>query len=201
MIDLRPATDRMTDLIAGIEDDQLGLPTPCGPATVGDLVDHLGMFASNFVKVARKELDETTSKPPAAFDARNLKLDWRNRLNSDLDELAEAWSNEDAWQGSTWVGGMHMPADVVGVVALDELIIHGWDLSVATGQAYDPAPHEVDAAIAFVSAFDAPRDGRLFGPIVDIAHDAPTFDRLLGLTGRDPSWCPAPDAATSIPRA
>lgn len=157
------------------------------------------MFALNFAKVARKELDETTSKPPAAFDGRNLEEGWRNRLSNDLDALSEAWSIKDAWQGSTWVGGMYMPADVVGIVALDELLIHGWDLSVATGQAYDPPAHEVDATIAFVSTFDAPRDGRLFGPIVDIAPDAPTFERLLGLTGRDPGWCPAPDSATSIP--
>ncbi len=201
MIDLRPATDRMTDLIAGVEDDQLALPTPCGPATVGDLLDHLGMFASNFVKVARKELDEATSRPPAAFDGRNLEVGWRDRLSADLHALSQAWSIEQAWQGSTWVAGMHMPADVVGVVALDELIIHGWDLSVATGQAYDPSADEVSAATAFVSTFDAPRDGLLFGPVVDIAPDAPTFEHLLGLTGRDPRWRREPDGATSIPQA
>jgi uncharacterized protein (TIGR03086 family) len=146
------------------------------------------MFASNFIKVARKELDEVTSTPPPAFDARNLEVGWRARVAADLDALADAWSIEEAWQGSTWVGGMNMPAEVVGVVALDELVIHGWDLSIATGQAYDPPADEVAATIAFVSQFDAPRDGRLFGPVVDIASDAPTFDRLLGLTGRDPEW-------------
>lgn len=190
MIDLRPATDRMTALVVGIGDDQLARPTPCGPATVGDLLDHLGMFASNFVKVARKELDEATSTPPPAFDSRNLEAGWRDRLAHDLDALADAWSAEDAWQGSTWVGGMHMPAEMVGVVALDELVIHSWDLSVASGQVYDPPAAEVDATIAFVSAFDAPRDGLLFGPVVDVAPDAPTFERLLGLTGRDPRWRP-----------
>jgi uncharacterized protein (TIGR03086 family) len=188
VIDLRPASDRMTRLVVGLEDDQLALPTPCAPATVGDLVDHLGMFASNFIKVARKELDEVTSTPPPAFDARNLEVGWRARVAADLDALADAWSIEEAWQGSTWVGGMNMPAEVVGVVALDELVIHGWDLSIATGQAYDPPADEVAATIAFVSQFDAPRDGRLFGPVVDMASDAPTFDRLLGLTGRDPEW-------------
>lgn len=190
MIDLRPATDRMAELVVRLSDDQLTLPTPCGAATVGDLVDHLGMFASNFAKVARKELDETTSTPPASFDARNLEVGWRDRLSTGLDVLAEAWTIEDAWQGSTWVGGMHMPAEMVGVVALDELVIHGWDLSVATGQEYDAPANEVDATIAFVSAFDAPRDGRLFGPAVAVAPNAPTFGRLLGLTGRDPGWRP-----------
>lgn len=190
MIDLRPATDRMTELVAGLDDDQLVLPTPCGSATVGDLVDHLGMFAANFAKVARKELDEVSSTPPDAFDSRNLEVGWRDRLANDLAEMADAWAVEAAWQGNTWVGGMHMPAEAVGVVALDELVVHGWDLSVATGRAYHPPAREVDVTIAFVSAFDAPRDGQLFGPVVDIAPDAPTFERLLGLTGRDPRWLP-----------
>lgn len=190
MIDLHPATDRVAELVAALDDDQLSLPTPCGSATVGDVVDHLGMFARNFAKVARKELDEVTSTPPAAFDARNLQAGWRDRLAGDLAALADAWSIEGAWHGTTWVGGMHLPAGVVGVIALDELVIHGWDLSVATGQGYDPPAHEVDAAIGFVSTFDAPRDGRLFGPVVDMAPDAPAFERLLGLTGRDPGWPP-----------
>jgi uncharacterized protein (TIGR03086 family) len=186
VIDLRPATDRMTELVLALDDEELALPTPCGPATVGDLIDHLGMFASNFVRVAGKELDEVTSVPPAAFDARNLEVGWRDRLAADLAALADAWSIDRAWHGSTWVGGMHLPAEVAGLIALDELVVHGWDLSVATGQGYDPPAPEVEAATAFVSAFDAPRDGQLFGPVVDVAPDASAFERLLGLTGRDP---------------
>jgi hypothetical protein len=54
---------------------------------------------------------------------------------------------------------MLLPAEVAGVVALDELVVHGWDLSVATGRAYDPPAHEVGAALSFVASFDAPRDG------------------------------------------
>ena len=188
MIDLRPATDRVAELLAGVDDEQLALPTPCGTATVGDLLDHLGMFASNFVEVARKGLDEVTSTPPPAFDARNLEVGWRDRLATDLDALADGWSSPAAWRGSTWVAGMHMPAEIVGVIALDELVIHGWDLAIATRQPYDPPGDEVDAALTFVSAFDAPRDGRLFGPVVEVPPDAPSFERLLGLTGRDPRW-------------
>jgi uncharacterized protein (TIGR03086 family) len=188
MIDLRPATDRMAALVDGLADEQLALPTPCGAATVGDLVDHLGMFASNFIKVARKELDEASSTPPPAFDVRHLEVGWRDRIVADLDALADAWAREDAWQGNTWVAGMHLPGEVVGVVALNELVVHGWDLSVATQQDYDVPAEEVDATLAFVSAFDAPRDGRLFGPVVAVAPDASGIERLLGMTGRDPNW-------------
>jgi uncharacterized protein (TIGR03086 family) len=191
VIDLRPATDRVAALVSGLSDEQLALVTPCDPATVGDLVDHLGMFAANFIKVAHKQLDEQSSTPPPAFDVRHLENGWRDRLVADLGTLAEAWSTAEAWSGNTWVAGMHLPGEVVGVVALNELVIHGWDLSVATGKDYEPPAAEVDAATAFVSAFDAPRDGRLFGPIVDVAPDASGFERLLGLTGRDPHWTPA----------
>ena len=189
MIDLRPAADRTARIVAGIGDDQLALPSPCGVA-VGDLVDHLGMFARNFAAVAAKQLDEATSTPPPAFDARHLEVDWRERRLGELDALAAAWSADEAWSGSTWVGGMHLPASSVGVIALDELVVHGWDLAVATGQGYEVPPAEVDAAFAFVSTFEAPRDGKFFGPVVDVAGDAPAFDRLLGLTGRDPGWRP-----------
>lgn len=190
MIDLQPAADRVSTLVRGLDDQQLDRATPCGPASVGDLVDHLGMFARNFTKVAAKQLDEVSSTPPPAFDAANLEQGWRDRLAVELVELAEAWSVESAWQGSTWVGGLHLPAELAGVIALDELVIHGWDLSVATGQPYEPAPPDVDAAIAFVEGFEAPRDGSLFGPVVVVDANAGTFDRLLGLTGRDPSWRP-----------
>jgi hypothetical protein len=68
--------------------------------------------------------------------------------------------------------------------------VHTWDLSVATGRGYTPDPSDVDAAAVWITAFDPPRDGSLFGPTVAVDEDADAFDRLLGLTGRDPRWRP-----------
>ena len=189
MIDLAPAARRMTALLRGVDDAQLTAPTPCPDTTVGDLIDHIGMFAVRFTASAEKGRSSSDGAPPRPSGA-NLETGWRDRIGGDLDALASAWHNPLAWEGFTSAGGLDLPASVVGVVALDELVVHGWDLSVATGQPYSASREEIGASIALVSDLDAPRDGALFGPIVPVPDDASELDRLLGLTGRDPGWSP-----------
>ena len=188
MIELHPAAQRVASLVTSVGDDQLDLPTPCPDQCVGDLIDHIGVFAVRFAATARKDSGGTA--PPPAPDAANLEEGWRGRIERDLHALAEAWDDPQAWEGYTLAGGIEMPAEVAGLVALDELVVHGWDIAVATGRRSVPPVHEIDAATGFVSSFDAPRDGALFGPVVAVADDAPPLDRLLGATGRDPSWHP-----------
>ena len=189
MLDLLPAARRTTDLITSVANDQLGLATPCPDLCLGALLDHVGVFAVRFADVARKVSAGRPSPPPPP-DAANLEAGWRERIARDLAALAEAWRDPRAWEGSTTAGGLEMPAEVAGIVALDELVIHGWDIAVATGQPYEPATQEIEAAIGFVSSFEAPRDGRLFGPIVPVPDGAAPLLQLLGVTGRDPSWSP-----------
>ena len=186
MIDIGPAADRMTNLLAMVPEDQFDRPTPCPDMSLGDLVDHFGALTTGFTAVARKDVDGTEAPPKA--DAVNLEAAWRGRLTPDLATLAEAWREPAAWEGMTSAAGVPLPGPVAGLVALDELLVHSWDIAVAMGLPYEPSVEEVEAAMSFVTAFDAPRDGNLFGPIVAVPDDAPALDRLLGLTGRDPNW-------------
>ena len=188
MIDIKPAADRMTSLLAAVSEDQFDRPTPCPEARIGDLVDHVGGLTKGFTLVARKTVEGT--EQPAKPDVANLESGWRDRIARDLATLAEAWSDPGAWEGMTSAAGVPLPGQVAGLVALDELVVHGWDIAVATGQSYAPSHEDVEAAMSFVAAFDAPRDGNLFGPVVPIPEDASPLDRLLGLTGRDPKWRP-----------
>jgi len=189
MIDIHPAVQRTISVVTSVGDEQLRVPTPCADSDVGDLIDHLGVFAVRFAAAARKEL-EGGGAPPSSPSGANLEPGWRDRVARDLLALADAWSDPDAWVGITHAGGLEMPAEVVGLVALDELVVHGWDIAVATAQTYAPEEQEIEAAMTFVASFEAPRDGRLFGPVVPAADDAAPFDRLLALTGRDPAWQP-----------
>jgi uncharacterized protein (TIGR03086 family) len=188
MIDLAPATTRMADLVASISDAQLQRPTPCPGTNLGDLVDHVSSLTIGFTAVARKAGD--LSSPPPGPDGANLEPGWRDRIARDLDVLTEAWRDSAAWQGMTMAAGVPLPGEIAGLVALDELVVHGWDIAVSTGHSYAPSLTEIEAAASFVTSFDAPRDGNLFGPIVPVADNATPLDKLLGLTGRDPAWQP-----------
>src|SRR5450759_80934 len=54
MLDLEPATRVLTDLVPGVRDDQLSLPTPCAEAGLGDLLAHVDGFSISFTAAATK---------------------------------------------------------------------------------------------------------------------------------------------------
>jgi uncharacterized protein (TIGR03086 family) len=193
MIDLEPAARRMASLLASVSDRQLDLATPCPATSVGDLVDHVSTLTTGFTAVARKETSGGGGPGPPAPSAANLDEGWRERIARDLETLAQAWRDGSAWEGMTAAAGIDLPGAVAGLVALDELIVHGWDIAVSVGSRYEPSPAEIEAAMSFVESFDAPRDGNLFGPVVRVPDDAAPFERLLGMTGRDPGWQPPSD--------
>uniref|UniRef100_UPI001BDC3327 TIGR03086 family metal-binding protein n=1 Tax=Pseudonocardia lacus TaxID=2835865 RepID=UPI001BDC3327 len=128
--------------------------------------------------------------PPPA-EPPPLPADWRTALPDELDALVAAWRGADALTGTTAVGGVELPAPVAAAVALDELVLHGWDLARATGADYRPGSEEIAACMDFVEASARPEGvPGLFGPPVPVPDGAPELDRLLGLSGRDPAWSP-----------
>jgi uncharacterized protein (TIGR03086 family) len=190
-IDLEPAARRTADLVTAVPDDLLNAPTPCPAYSVGDLVEHIGGLAIAFRDAAGKISGPTVSQAPAP-DASRLGTDWRTRIPEDLVGLAAAWRNPAAWTGMTMVGGVDLPGEVAGLVALDEIFIHGWDLAVATGQKFNCDDASLEVVHGFVLESAAPgqaalRDG-IFGPVIAVPPDAPLLDRVLGLAGRDPGW-------------
>jgi uncharacterized protein (TIGR03086 family) len=192
MLDLAPATRTLTDLVQGVRSDQLADPTPCAAMSVGDLLDHVDGFSLAFAAAARKT--PLPAGSGTSVDASNLGTDWQERIPDRLAELAEAWHDDAAWSGMTQAGGVDLPGEVAAAVALDEVIVHSWDLAVATGQPYSCPDALVEAACGFVaSAVEQNPDGTpgLFGPPVPVAADAPMLHRLLGMAGRDPGWTPA----------
>jgi uncharacterized protein (TIGR03086 family) len=193
LVDLEPATRRMAELIAGVPEGGLAGPTPCPAYTLGDLLDHVGGLTVAFTTAANKGFEEGTSPPPSG-DAARLGGDWRARIPRDLVLLAEAWRSPEAWTGRTEVGASQLPGELAGVVALDELVVHGWDLARSTGQPYECDRASLEVVHGFLVQLTAPEQqqmrSRIFGPVVDVPSDATLLARIIGLTGRDPAWSP-----------
>lgn len=192
MLDLRPATREVARLLDGVTDDQLSAPSP-SDCDVATLLDHLMGLTTAFTWAAEKSIPRGASRPPSPSRT-TLDPDWRSVLPGRLDALAEAWSRPSAWEGTTEAGGVRLPGEVAGVVALDEVVLHGWDLARATGQDFRCDPASAEAVLGFTERSAQPdqaamRTG-LFGPVVPVADDAPTLDRALGFAGRDPAWAP-----------
>ena len=194
MTDLTPTTNRVRAVVASVRDDQLDAPTPMPGTSVRELLNHLLGLTVAFRDAAAKLDGPTTSTPPAKV-TEPLPDGWRDLLNTRLAELAAAWASPDAWTGMTKAGGVELPGEIGGLVALDEVLLHGWDLARATGQPYNVSHDEADAVLPIVTPEESDPDGtgrgELFGPVVAVPADAPPFDRVLGLAGRDPAWSPA----------
>ncbi|MDZ7733268.1 MAG: hypothetical protein U5R31_09235 [Acidimicrobiia bacterium] len=64
-------------------------------------------------------------------------------------------------------------------------LVHGWDLAVATGQAYDPPDELVKEVEEFARGIlDPLRDGDTFADAVEPPADAKPIERLAAYTGR-----------------
>jgi len=190
-LDLEPAARRLADLVRELPDEALNGPTPCEAYTVGDLLQHVHGSVLAFTAAAVKQpLDGGPTG-----DASLLPPDWRTAIPHDLDALVAAWRDPAAWEGMTAAGGVDLPGEVAGVVALDELVVHGWDLARATGRSGEYDGPELPAVQQWVEQFSPAGTDGLFGPSVPVPEDAPLLHRILGRAGRDPNWTP-PDAPT-----
>ncbi|WP_040798820.1 TIGR03086 family metal-binding protein [Nocardia higoensis] len=185
--DMEPATSTLESVVAGIRDDQLDASTPCAETSVRTLLMHVLGLAEAFRQAATKESLGRSQAPDLAA-LPDLPPDWRPRITEQLRALAAAWRAPEAWDGETEAGGVREVASVMAAIALDELVVHGWDLARATGLPFRCADSHAEVLLEMLRGTPPEGVPGLFGPSVAVSHDAPPLDRVLGLTGRDPDW-------------
>ncbi|MER5278712.1 TIGR03086 family metal-binding protein [Streptomyces sp. NPDC002809] len=189
-LDLEPAARQIAGMLDAIDDARLAGPTPCPDVTVGALLAHVEGLAVAFRDAARKELGATTDTAPSV-ESGLLADGWRSTLPVALDEMVAAWRSPDAWQGMTRAGSVDLPGEVAGMVALNELVLHGWDLARSTGQPYRAEEAHLRTSMALLADLgDNPPDTAPFGPPVPVPDDAPLVDRAVARSGRRPDWQP-----------
>jgi uncharacterized protein (TIGR03086 family) len=163
-------------VVAGIAPAQLDAPTPCAEFTVRGVLEHMIGGATAFAAAYRGEApgEPDTSDPLATF-------------GPVLGDLVAAVSAPGALAQTVDAPFGAVPGDVFARFIVLDGLVHGWDLAVATGQAYDPPDELVAAADQFArDALDPLRDGQTFGDAVEPPPDATPIQRLAAYTGRRP---------------
>ena len=174
-------------VVGGLTDAQLHDPTPCTDYDVAQLRDHvlgwLTIFADGFAdpggQAPRASLDgyQAPADPAAEVSAAAARMDQALRAGAASRPLR--------------LGDSAMPGDMALSMILWEYQVHGWDLARATGQPWSPPGAAVAESLSFAPGMlteGYQGEGKAFAPRVPVAAAAPAFDRLLGLSGRDPAW-------------
>jgi uncharacterized protein (TIGR03086 family) len=190
--EMTDAADAAARTVANVDASQFGRPTPCADWDVRALLNHLILWTSYSLaaraqgeSVGQDLMDRDFAADPG------FAADYR----AQLDRALTAWADPAAWERSLDVMGSRTPAADVAALNIAEMVLHGWDLAAATGQAYTVSEPAAAAAMGAVEAnADLFREYKGFAEPVEVPATAPVLDRLLALSGRDPAWTPAPGA-------
>jgi uncharacterized protein (TIGR03086 family) len=173
------------DLLAGVDDDQRGRPTPCPDYDVATLVDHIVGWAQAFeagANLRRFGADPSAYRAPSAADA---VADFR----AAADSIVAAWRDNGVDRTVRGTDGSDAPGEITFNMTLMEYTTHGWDLAIGSGQAVPFTETEAQAVLDRAEATLPAqyRGGDMpFGEIVDVPASAPAIDRLAAFMGRDP---------------
>ncbi|MEU4835772.1 TIGR03086 family metal-binding protein [Streptosporangium sp. NPDC023615] len=170
------ATERTSHVVRAVGPEWFGAPTPCEKFDVKGLINHLEWVA---------ELFESLGRGGPRVEQGPYAGDFPERAG----RMLAVWSRSEAWEGTS--PAMGMPMTTLAHMYLVDMVVHGWDLAKATGLRYEPEPEAVSRALDFSGRMvEMGRRRGAFGPPVAVPDDAPEFDRLLGVIGRDPAWTP-----------
>ena len=174
-------------VVGGITAAQLHAPTPCTEYDVEQLRQHvlgwLTTFAAGFA-------DPDGQAPSAGIDRYRLTADPASEVRAASDTLAGAL-RDGAADRPLRLGDSAMPGELALGMILWEYQVHGWDLAAATGQPWSPPANAVERSLSFAPGMltaDYQGEGKAFAPRIPVPAIAPPLHRLLGLSGRDPSW-------------
>jgi uncharacterized protein (TIGR03086 family) len=179
------------EIVRGVSDDQLELPTPCAQWTLRQLVGHMIGQHYGFAAAAHGETSDLS-----VWADRPVGGDFRAAYAAAVSEVTAAFSADDMLSRRLWLPEIRdsgrFPAELaIGFHFLD-YVVHGWDVARSVGV---PVAFEADLIDeVLVRAAQVP-DGEprlapraAFRPGVALPQSAPPLDRVVAMLGRSPGW-------------
>lgn len=185
---LRTVLGDLERVVGSIKPGQLNDPTPCPDFTVDDLRNHVLGWLTFFAAAVNDPKGETERPDPAKFQRPSTASDAAGAVADAAANLVKAASSGAA-DGDIKLTQGAMPGGAALQLILWEYLVHGWDLATATGQPWQPPADAAETSLTFAQGMLTPEwRGKDFGDPVEVPADASALDKVLGFTGRDPSW-------------
>jgi uncharacterized protein (TIGR03086 family) len=170
--------------VAGITPDQLDAATPCEGWSVRDLLNHV---VSGNEWAAELAAGATIEDVGDALDGDVIGDDPLAAYDTSAGRAASVFKQPGALEAPCAVSYGPVPGEVYAGHRFLDVLIHGWDLAVATGQDTGIDPELVEACIGVVTPQAALLSGSgMFGGDVVAPPGADRQTELLAMLGRKP---------------
>ena len=184
--EMEAAAAEAATVVNGVPEGTLDAPTPCPDWDLRTLLNHTILWTS--YSAERRAHGESVAEDLMTKDF-TAEPGFRDDYARQIDRAVKAWADQKAWEGELGVMGDATPAADVGAMLIMEMVLHGWDVAEATGQEYACDEAVAAAVLATVEQqAELFRKYQGFAAVVPVPGDAPTLDRALSLSGRDPDW-------------
>lgn len=174
------ATAWVTDLLRNVDDSQLSDPTPCTEFDVKTLGRHLVATVSRAATVGEGGDFATVPVLAEGHDAATYR--------AAVERAEAAWKDDDKLGALVNVPWGTVPGAGAVWGYLNETLVHGWDLAVATGQPTEADPTIVapilKAVKGFLPAHIRSSDEVPFGDVVTPRNGAGLTEQLANWSGR-----------------
>jgi uncharacterized protein (TIGR03086 family) len=185
---LKQACAATSSILANVTGDHLTLPTPCADWQVRDVINHIVAATRFFGDVAEWGFSPEGQEWPVYAAG-----DFAASFGEQSGRTIAAFSAPGAMDKVMSLPTGPTPGWRCVEVASGEIIVHGWDLARATGQA---APVDNGVADALLSsewtslcAEVRGNDPPPFASEIGVAPGTAPIERLAAFLGRDPEWC------------
>jgi uncharacterized protein (TIGR03086 family) len=172
-------------VVVGATNTDLDRPTPCHDWDLRTLLNHTILWTS--YSAERRAHGESVAEDLMSKDF-TAEPGYAQDYEAQVNKALQAWSDPAAWEGDRDVMGNPVPAADIAAMLMMEMVLHGWDVAAATGQDYRCDGALAEAVLETVQAQgEMFRQYQGFAAAVPVPPGASTFDRVLALSGRDPS--------------
>lgn len=172
--------------VAQVQPDDLDAPTPCEGWQLRHLLDHMLASLDRLAAAAEGQVADAQQLDPS--DPASI-----GHLGDDCGRAAftavkhralTAWRQPDVMARTCQLPLGDVPAPMAANINLVEVVVHGWDVSQATGEAAAIPPELAEPILAFSRPTIADARGSAFGP--DLETGDTVSERLVAFLGRKP---------------